>query len=194
MGRAMAVTSPKRSPKRIDAAPAGTPPAIVARINTEPVKLAQDPDDKQQLNKYGQEAMASTPEALKCYVKSEFDTWTQVIKTAALDANPWVAMNVYKAFMQATTQSMARLSGITASHAPLPWLADHTGHLEAVFGADFFPYGIGQDAGGQINRATLQAFCKFGHDQGVCDRLLSVEQLFAKNVLGSFKVWAQAAF
>ena len=111
-----------------------------------------------------------------------------VIKTAVLDAHPWVAMNVYKAFMQAKTQSMARLSDITASHAPLPWLADYTGRLEAVFGADFYPYGIGQDAGGQINRATLEAFCKFGHDQGACDRLLSVEELFAKNVLGSFKV------
>ena len=111
-----------------------------------------------------------------------------VIKTAVLDAHPWVAMNVYKAFMKAKTQSMARLSDITASHAPMPWLADYTARLEAVFGADFYPYGIGQDAGGQINRATLESFCKFGHDQGVCDRLLNVEELFAKNVLGSFKV------
>jgi tripartite-type tricarboxylate transporter receptor subunit TctC len=46
------------------------------------VKLAQDPDYKQQLNKYGQEAMASTPDELKRYVKSEFDTWARVIKTA----------------------------------------------------------------------------------------------------------------
>lgn len=47
-----------------------------------------------------------------------------VIKTAVLDAYPWVAMNVYKAFVQAKAQSMARLTDITASHAPLPWLAD----------------------------------------------------------------------
>ena len=111
-----------------------------------------------------------------------------VIKTAVLDAHPWVAMNVYKAFVQAKNQSMARLSDITASHAPLPWLADYAGRMQALFGADFFPYGIGQDHGGQINRATLEAFCKFGHEQGVCDRLLGVEELFAKNVLGSFKV------
>lgn len=111
-----------------------------------------------------------------------------VIKTAVLDAHPWVAMNVYKAFVQAKTQSMARLSDITASHAPLPWLADYAGRMQAIFGADFFPYGVGTDAGGQINRATLQAFCKFGHAQGVCDRLLDVDELFPKNVLGSFKV------
>jgi 4,5-dihydroxyphthalate decarboxylase len=111
-----------------------------------------------------------------------------VIKTAVLEAHPWVAMNVYKAFVQAKAQSMARLSDITASHAPLPWLADYAGRMQAIFGADFFPYGIGADAGGQINRATLEAFCKFGHAQGVCARLLGVEELFAKNVLGSFKV------
>jgi len=111
-----------------------------------------------------------------------------VIKTAVLDAHPWVAMNVYKAFVQAKTQSMARLSDITASHAPLPWLADYAGRMQAIFGADFFPYGVGADAGGKINRATLQAFCKFGHAQGVCDRLLDVDELFSKNVLGSFKV------
>jgi 4,5-dihydroxyphthalate decarboxylase len=111
-----------------------------------------------------------------------------VIKTAVLDAHPWVAMNVYKAFVQAKTQSMARLSDITASHAPLPWLANYAGRMQAIFGADFFPYGVGADAGGQINRATLQAFCKFGHAQGVCDRLLDVDELFSKNVLGSFKV------
>ena len=111
-----------------------------------------------------------------------------VIKTAVLDAHPWVAMNVYKAFVQAKTQSIARLSDITASHAPLPWLADYAGRMQAIFGADFFPYGVGADAGGKINRATLQAFCKFGHAQGVCDRLLDVDELFSKNVLGSFKV------
>lgn len=104
--RALAVTSPKRIDAAPDVptlnelgypgieasswyglfAPAGTPPAIVARINTEMVKLAQDPEYKQQLNKYGQEAMASTPDELKRYVKAEFDTWARVIKTANIKA------------------------------------------------------------------------------------------------------------
>ena len=104
--RALAVTSPKRIEAAPDVptlnelgysgieasswyglfAPAGTPPAIVARINTEMVKLAQDPDYRQQLNKHGQEAMASTPDELKRYVKLEFDTWARVIKTANIKA------------------------------------------------------------------------------------------------------------
>ena len=97
--RALAVTSPKRIAAAPDVptlnelgysgieasswyglfAPSGTPPAIVARINTEMVKLAQDPEYREQLNKQGQEAIASTPDELKRYMRSEFDTWSHVI-------------------------------------------------------------------------------------------------------------------
>jgi 4,5-dihydroxyphthalate decarboxylase len=111
-----------------------------------------------------------------------------VIKTAVLDAHPWVAMNVYKAFVQAKAQSMARLADITASHAPMPWLADYASRMKQIFGDDYFPYGIGPEHGGQINRSTLDAFCRYGFEQGVCQRRLSVDELFAANVLGSFKV------
>jgi tripartite-type tricarboxylate transporter receptor subunit TctC len=105
--RALAVTSPKRIEAAPDVptlnelgytgieasswyglfAPAGTPASIIARINQEMVKLAQDVDYKQLLNKNGQEAMASTPDELKRYVKSEFDTWARVIKTANIKAD-----------------------------------------------------------------------------------------------------------
>ena len=111
-----------------------------------------------------------------------------VIKTSVLDAHPWVAMNVYKAFLQAKAQSMARLADITASHAPMAWLADYASRMKQIFGEDYFPYGIGPERGGQINRSTLDAFCKQGFEQGVCKRRLTVDELFAANVLGSFKV------
>ncbi len=111
-----------------------------------------------------------------------------VIKTAVLDQHPWVAMNVYKAFVQAKAQSMARLADITASHAPMAWLADYASRMQQIFGDDYFPYGIGPQPGGQINRSTLDAFCRYGAEQGVCQRRLTVDELFAANVLGSFKV------
>ena len=227
--RALAVTSPKRIEAAPDVptlnelgytgieasswyglyAPAGTPVAIIQRINAEMVKLAQDADYRQQLNRQGQEALSSSPEELRRYTRSvvrlmpdyqaaeaQYFRDTQifpimhalVIKTAVLDAHPWVAMNVYKAFLQAKTQSMARLADITASHAPMPWLADYASRMKQIFGEDYFPYGIGPERGGQINRSTLDAFCKYGDEQGVCKRRLSVDELFAANVLGSYKV------
>ena len=68
------------------------------------------------------------------------------------------------------------------------WMAEYTARMRGLFGDDFFPYGINAGRGGDINRATLEAFLKFGFEQGVCHRLLDVEELFPKEVLGSYKV------
>lgn len=105
--RALAVTSPTRidaAPdvptmvelgyKGVEAsswyglfAPAGTPPAIIARLNREMVALGKNPEHREQLDKQGQEAVHSTPEELAAYVKSEFDKWGNVIKTAKIQAD-----------------------------------------------------------------------------------------------------------
>jgi 4,5-dihydroxyphthalate decarboxylase len=105
-----------------------------------------------------------------------------VIKTEVLERHPWLAMNVYKAFEEAKRRSLARLSDITASHAPLAWLATYTERMKGLFGEDFWPYGL------EKNRTTLQAFVDFAFEQGVCHRRLELEELFPKQVLTSFKV------
>jgi 4,5-dihydroxyphthalate decarboxylase len=105
-----------------------------------------------------------------------------VIRTDVLARHPWLAMNLYKAFDEAKRRSIERLSDITASHAPLPWLAAYAGRMKALFGEDFWPYGL------EKNRKTLQAFVDFAFEQGVCHRKLALEELFPKQVLTSFKV------
>lgn len=111
-----------------------------------------------------------------------------VLKGPVLDAHPWLGMSFYKAFLEAKNRSIERMSDVTASHAPLAWLAEYTGRMRSMFGDDFFPYGIAAGRGGDINRATLTAFLKFGFEQGVCHRLLDVEELFPSQVLASYKV------
>ena len=51
-----------------------------------------------------------------------------------------------------------------------------------MFQGDYWPYGI------EDNRVTLDAFLSYAFEQGVCERRLEVEDLFAKNVQSSFKV------
>ena len=97
-------------------------------------------------------------------------------------------MNLYKAFRIAKEQSVERMLEVTASHAPLPWLAEYAQRMHGLLSDGFFPYGIGPDEGGRINRITLDAFCKFGHDHGICHRRVDVEESFPRNVPGSFKV------
>ncbi len=105
-----------------------------------------------------------------------------VIKTEVLDRHPWVAMSLYKAFEEAKHRSIERLSDITASHAPMAWLAPYTDRMKSLFGEDFWPYGL------EKNRITLQAFVDFAFEQGVCHRRLELEELFPKQVLTAFKV------
>jgi 4,5-dihydroxyphthalate decarboxylase len=91
-------------------------------------------------------------------------------------------MSFYKAFEEAKRRSVERLSDITASHAPFPWLPPYTERMKALFGEDIWPYGL------EKNRTTLQAFVDFAFEQGVCHRRLELEELFPKQVLTSFKV------
>ena len=105
-----------------------------------------------------------------------------VIKTDVLARHPWLAMNLYKAFDEAKRRSVERLCDITASHAPFAWLAPYAERMKALFGDDFWPYGL------ERNRRTLQAFVDFAVEQGVCHRRLALEELFPRQVLTSFKV------
>jgi 4,5-dihydroxyphthalate decarboxylase len=105
-----------------------------------------------------------------------------VIKADVLSRHPWLAMNLCKAFEEAKRRSIERLSDITASHAPLPWLAPYAQRMKALFGEDFWPYGL------EKNRKTLQAFVDFAFEQGVCHRKLTLEELFPKQVVTSFKI------
>jgi 4,5-dihydroxyphthalate decarboxylase len=105
-----------------------------------------------------------------------------VIRTDILERHPWLAMNLCKAFEEAKRRSIERLSDITASHAPLAWLVPYTDRMKALFGEDFWPYGL------EKNRKTLQAFVDFAFEQGVCHRRLGLEELFPGQVLSSFKV------
>jgi 4,5-dihydroxyphthalate decarboxylase len=105
-----------------------------------------------------------------------------VIRSDVLARHPWLAMNLFKAFDEAKRRSIERLSDITASHAPFVWLAPYAERMKALFGEDFWPYGLDK------NRKTLQAFVDFAFEQGVCHRKLTLEELFPKQVLASFKV------
>lgn len=104
------------------------------------------------------------------------------VKGELMKAHPWLAMNLYKAFTAAKNASLARLSDITAAHAPFAWLTDYAARMQGLFGADFWPYGIGP------NRATLDAFLQYAHEQGVCKRRLTPEEIFPAEVQSSAKV------
>jgi len=65
-------------------APAGTPPAILQRLNAELVKSANAPDVAARLAPDGGEAVGSTPEAFAQHIASEIARWRKVVKEAGV--------------------------------------------------------------------------------------------------------------
>jgi tripartite-type tricarboxylate transporter receptor subunit TctC len=97
--RALAVTSNKRLPSFPDVptvaetipgfeavswggvmAPAGTPPAIINRLNSEILKILKMPDVAEKLKGLGAEVVGSTPSQFDNYVKSEIAKWGKVAR------------------------------------------------------------------------------------------------------------------
>ena len=104
------------------------------------------------------------------------------IRRTVFERHPWVAMNLFKAFEEAKNRSAERVADITAARIPLPWSASLASEFAATFGPDLFPYGV------DANRPTLDAFCRFAHQQGITERQMSPDELFPREVRASTKV------
>ena len=104
------------------------------------------------------------------------------MRRAVFDRYPWVAMNLFKAFDEAKRRSLARIQDLTASRIPVPWAAALADEWCKNFGPDPFPYGL------EENRKTLDAFCRFAHEQGVTVKRLAPDDLFPKEVQASVRV------
>ena len=104
------------------------------------------------------------------------------LKRDVYERDRWIAMNLLKAFEEAKSRSLARVTEFGLSHLPLPWVPDHARQWRALAGEDFWPYGI------EPNRRTLEAFVQYGFEQGVSKRPLKVEELFAPETLERAKI------
>ena len=60
--------------------PAGTPRAIIDRLNAETVRIARNPVYLDQLKAMGTDAASSTPEAFGEFVRKEIANWIEVVK------------------------------------------------------------------------------------------------------------------
>ncbi len=67
-------------------APAGTPRAIVERLNAESVKAMNAPDTRERLAGLGGEPLSATPEQTAALLKGEYEQWGKVIREAGIKA------------------------------------------------------------------------------------------------------------
>ncbi len=105
-----------------------------------------------------------------------------VMRRDVFDRYPWVGPNLVTAFTQAKDRSLARMLDGTAPHIPVPWGPTTAQAAVKVMGPDLWPYGVA------ANRATLEAFTRYAHEQNLTPRRLEVADLFPASVRETFVI------
>ena len=104
------------------------------------------------------------------------------IQKRVLDEHPWVARNLYNAFVESKRRSLERLLDPAVSRYPLAWLPSHARKMWDLFDGDPFPYGI------EENRPTLEQFLRYTDEQGIAHRHAAPEEIFPKGIMTSVRV------
>jgi tripartite-type tricarboxylate transporter receptor subunit TctC len=68
-------------------APAGTPEAIINRLNAEATKVLRDTDIQKRFGEQGLEPSVMSPAELKRYTESDTARWSKLIKAANIRAS-----------------------------------------------------------------------------------------------------------
>jgi len=108
---------------------------------------------------------------------------TVIIKREIYEKNPWIAVNLYKAFCEAKKMVLENYARTEALRLALPWIHDEIERTKQVMTEDWWPYGI------KKNRHVLETFLRYHHEQGLSERLMTIEDLFAPETLDEeFKI------
>lgn len=97
-----------------------------------------------------------------------------VVKRSVLEAHPWVAINLYKAFAEARDRVQARAQELARVYFELGMLPVEQ---RGVLATDPYPYGV------QANRQVLETIAAYSHEQGLTPRLVKLDEVFAPSTM-----------
>lgn len=98
---------------------------------------------------------------------------TLVVRRETYEEHPWVAASLFRAFAAAKALGLRRLASTGALFCALPWLTRHIEDMRQLMGPDPFAYGL------ETNRHCLETFLRLNLEQGLIERPLSADELFA---------------
>jgi 4,5-dihydroxyphthalate decarboxylase len=99
------------------------------------------------------------------------------IRKTLVQQYPWLATSVYKAFCEAKALAMTLLTDVNALAITLPFLEAETRETMAAMGRDFWRYGVHE------NLRDIEALAQYAFEQGLLDRRVKVDELFAPSTL-----------
>ncbi|HEU5465199.1 MAG TPA: ABC transporter substrate-binding protein, partial [Candidatus Binatia bacterium] len=89
----------------------------------------------------------------------------------------WIARSLFKAFQRAKEDAYARLKDLSPYKISLAWFRGPVEQQECILGADPWAYGL------EKNRHVVETLAVYLYQQGLADRNLPMEELFASNTL-----------
>ena len=104
------------------------------------------------------------------------------IRRTLAEQHPWLAVSVYKAFLEAKALAVHELNEICHLAVSLPWMVHHHNEAKALMGEDYWPYGLG------ANRHVIEKFADYHYGQGLSVRRVAAEELFARSSLDLSKI------
>lgn len=107
---------------------------------------------------------------------------TVALRQALYDAEPWLAVSLYKAFNQAQEISWRGLRGAPAVRYKLAWLQLYLEQEEEFLGKQAWANGVDH------NRKTVETLSRYIVEQGMAKEAPPFEELFASNTLDEFKI------
>jgi len=105
------------------------------------------------------------------------------MKRSVYNANPWIAMELVKAFQKSLDISYEAIAERGALRYMLPWLEDHVSETQRLMGEKRW----WQD-GFRQNKHVLDKFLEYSFKQGLAKRQFAAEELFAPSALESYVV------
>ena len=104
------------------------------------------------------------------------------IKKHLVEQHPWLPVSLYKAFVQAKDLAMHQVRDVNALAVTLPWLVAEADATTSLMGEDFWKYGI------EENRKEIEALARYAHEQGLVQKRLKLEDLFAHSTMDIAKI------
>lgn len=100
-----------------------------------------------------------------------------VIKREIYDEHPWIAPELLKAFEEAKKIAINNLFETAAIKTVLPWVVPEAEEEREFFNGNIWPYGV------EANRKALETFLDYHYRDGLSERRVTVEEIFAPNTL-----------
>ncbi len=104
------------------------------------------------------------------------------VRKTLVERYPWLPASVYKAFVQAKAIAMSELRALAAPMLLLPWTEQETIETMSLMGADFWRYGVGENA------REIETLARYSHQQGLAERIVSAQELFAPSIFETSRI------